>query len=62
MASPLYKPPTKVTTIQMPFLAIVNRADPERERDKHRDVEYEFSGKVKLADPYVWGSYNSNPN
>lgn len=57
MAAPLYKPPTRVTTIQIPFLAIVNRADPSRERFKHRDVEYEFSGKVKVSDPYTTGPY-----
>jgi len=57
MAAPLYKPPTRVTTIQIPFLAIVNRADPDRERFKHRDIEYEFSGKNKVSDPYVTGPY-----
>lgn len=57
MAAPLYKPPTRVTTIQIPFLAIVNRADPSREKFKHRDVEYEFSGKVKVSDPYHTGPY-----
>jgi hypothetical protein len=55
----LYKPPTRVTTISIPLLAIVNRADPGRERLKHRDDErFDFSsGKVFLEDPYKRGSF-----
>lgn len=63
MAPPLYKPPTKVTTISMPFLAIVNRADPSRERLKHREPEYVMvNGKVKIGDPYHRGAYSPNGN
>jgi hypothetical protein len=57
-----YLPPTKVTTIEIPFLALVVRADEEFQRRKHREVEYEFDGKIFLADPYVRGAYNNNPN
>lgn len=54
-----YSPPTRVTTIQIPFLAIVNRADPDRERLKHREPQfYEWShGKVFYGDPYHLGAY-----
>ena len=41
---------------------IVVRADPDFERRKHREVEYEFDGKVYLADPYVRGPYNRLSN
>lgn len=55
----VYNPPTKVTTIQMPYLALVVRADPEFERRKHREVEYEFERKLFVADPYVRGAYKT---
>lgn len=60
--APLYKPPTTVTTLQMPYLALVTRADPEFEKRKHREVEYEFAGKVFLADPYKRGAYDRQTN
>jgi hypothetical protein len=57
----LYKPNTRVATTQMPYLALVSSADPEFQRRKHREVEYEWaSGKVSIADPYVRGAYNRN--
>ncbi|MGP0093140.1 MAG: hypothetical protein ACLPKB_24845 [Xanthobacteraceae bacterium] len=59
---PLYKPPTNVSTIQIPYQVLVTRADPEFERRKHREVEYEFQGRAFLADPYVRGAYNQNSN
>lgn len=59
----LYKPPIRVSTTEMPYLALVTSADPQFERRKHREVEYEWaSGKVSLADPYSRGSFNSNSN
>jgi hypothetical protein len=60
--APLYKPPTGVTTLVMPYLALVTRADPNFERDKHREREYEFSGRVFIADPYQRGAYNRRSN
>lgn len=56
---PLYKPPTRVTTIQIPFLAIVNRADPDRERLKHREPNlYEWTHrKYFWEDPYHVGAF-----
>jgi len=61
--APLYKPATKVQTVEMPYLSMVTTADPQFERRKHREVEYEVaSGKVYVADPYVRGIYNSHSN
>jgi hypothetical protein len=57
-SKPLYKPPTAVQTIQMPFLAIVQRADPGWARWKHREIEYEFTRREFWADPYTSGPYN----
>lgn len=62
MAAPLYKPATKVVTTEMPYLALVTQYDPEFERRKHREVEYAFTRKVFLADPYVRGPYNYHSN
>lgn len=53
-----YNPPTKVQSISIPYLALVTRADEEFQRRKHREVEYEFAGKVFLADPYIRGAYD----
>lgn len=60
--APLYKPPTRVATTQIPYLALVTQTDPDFERRKHRVVEYEFQGRNFVADPYTRGSYNDNPN
>jgi hypothetical protein len=59
MAS-LYKPNIRVATTQMPYLALVSSADPEFQRRKHREVEYEFQGQVFVANPYVRGAYNNH--
>lgn len=55
-----YNPPTRVRTIQRPWLSMVNQADPDFERKKHREVEYtSSSGKViSVADPYQRNVYN----
>lgn len=60
--APLYKPPTKVVTTQFPWLALVSAADPDFQRKKHREVEYEFAGKNFFADPTVRGAYNNHSN
>jgi len=59
MAAPLYRPPTRVTSISIPFLAIVNRADPDRERYKHREPNlFEWSHrKYFWEDPYHVGAF-----
>lgn len=58
----LYRPPTRVVTIEMPYLALVSQADPDFERRKHREVEYEFNGRAFLADPYIRGAYDRLSN
>lgn len=59
----LYKPPTKVTTVQVPWLAMVHKADPDFERRKHREPEYapwwSGQGRPFFADPYKLGAYNT---
>jgi hypothetical protein len=63
MTAPVYRPPTKVSTKVMPYLALVSQADPSFEHRKHRETEYEMaSGKAFLADPYVRGLYNRRSN
>lgn len=62
MTAPLYKPPTRVTTSEVPYLALVTQSDPDFERRKHREVEYTFTGKALLADPYIRGLYNRRDN
>lgn len=59
----LYKPPTKVTTVPIPFLAEVVRVDPSFEQRKHREMEYPDGGGrwARFADPYKRGAYNT-PN
>lgn len=58
----LYKPATKVTSVPFPYLALVTRSDPDFERKKHREVEYAFSSKVFLNDPYTSGPYSRKTN
>ncbi len=58
----LYRPPTAVSTRQFPYLALVSQTDPDFQRRKHREIEYDFPGHVKLADPTVRGSYNNHSN
>lgn len=56
--APLYKPPTKVVTVQMSYAALVQRADPEFNRRKFREEElYGFQGKYFYGNPYVRGPY-----
>jgi hypothetical protein len=62
MTAPLYRPPTKVTTVEMPYLALVNQADPSFQTRKFREVEYETTKRVFVADPYVRGAYNRRDN
>lgn len=52
-----YVPPTAVNAMDIPYLALVTRADPDFNRRKHREIEYEFSNRVFIADPYVRGAY-----
>lgn len=55
-----YRPPTRVSTTETPFLALITSADPGWARGKFREVEYEFQGKNFYANPYTRGSFNSH--
>jgi hypothetical protein len=53
-----YNPPTRVQSLSVPWLALVLRADPDFQREKRREVEYEFSsGRVMRADRSTRGAY-----
>ena len=46
------------TNLDIPWLALVTRADPDFPRAKRRDVEYEMSsGRKFMADPTDRGAY-----
>jgi hypothetical protein len=60
--APLYKPPTRVVSTQIPYLSLVTQADPEFERDKHRERQmsdwYSIAGgRRRYVDPYNAGVY-----
>ncbi len=56
--APRYQPPIAWPSVQVPWLSMVLKADPDWARRKHREAEYAFSsGKVFYADPYVRGSF-----
>lgn len=46
-----------VKNINIAWRAMVNRADPDHEREKRREIEYEFSGRTFRADPKKRGAY-----
>jgi hypothetical protein len=58
---PPYRPPNKVSTTQIPYLALVIAADPEFEKNKHWSPEYPDTPDrwVKFSDPYTRGSFNT---
>ena len=58
----LYNPPTKGSTISIPYLSMVATADPDYQSQKRREREYEMSNKIFLCDPNVRGAYNINSN
>lgn len=62
MTAPLYKPFTKVTTREYPYLALVTQADPTWARGKYWDIEYEFANRAYYANPYKRGAYNRLDN
>jgi hypothetical protein len=47
----------RVTHNDRPWLVLVNQADPNFARDKHREIEYEFSGRRFYADRSKRGAY-----
>jgi hypothetical protein len=58
MADPLYKPPTKVVTKEYTWLSVVTRVDPNWGRDRHYELQYEFTRKRKYANTAVDGAYS----
>jgi hypothetical protein len=58
----VYNPPTRTTTLEMPFAALVARVDPNFNRDRYREVEYQFTKRVFVANPAIRGAYNDNDN
>lgn len=58
-----YNPPTKVRTFQMPFRALVLRADPDFEKSVRKEPFYEFSnGRRFDEDTARQGPYSTVPN
>lgn len=47
------------TSIDIPLLTLVTRVDPEWNRAKHRELQYDFSprGRRFFVDPYNEGAY-----
>lgn len=62
----LYRPPTRVSTLEIPYLAMVIQADPDFERKKHRESQmwqYGFrSNSEHYVDPTKQGVYNRRDN
>ena len=49
----------RVTHTDRPWLVLVSQADPSFARDKHHEIEYEFSGRRFYADRSKRGAYAS---
>jgi len=59
----LYKPPTKVRTLQTPWKVLVLRADPAFEYDRRHEPFYEFSnGRTFNEDTSRQGPYSPLPH
>lgn len=52
-------PVNKVGNIDIPWSVVVQRADEDWARDKHRELQYDFPapGRWFYADPYNTGAY-----
>jgi hypothetical protein len=57
--APLYRPPTRVTTVNIPYQSLVTRVDPNWAKYKFREEEYTFQGKIFYGNPYVRGPYDT---
>lgn len=63
--APRYQPPTRVVTSEIPYLALVTQADPEFERNKHRENQAQWYGAPfgrHFVDPLTAGAYNRRSN
>jgi hypothetical protein len=47
----------RVVSTSRPWLVLVSQADPNFQRDKHHEIEYEFSGRRFHADRSKRGAY-----
>jgi len=54
-----YRPPTLVTATEIPWLSVVQRADPDFEQDRHREYVYGpfENGRWFWVDPTNTGAY-----
>lgn len=61
MSGAPYRPPTKVKTVQVPFLTLVLRADPDFQRAKRREPFYEISnGRTFYGNNTTSGPYEDS--
>lgn len=59
---PVYNPPHRVRTLQIPYKAMVLRADPNFEAAKRKEPFYEFTGRRFDEDTANQGPYSDVPN
>ncbi len=55
----MVEPVNKVDNIDIPYDVLVRRADPNFERERHRELQYDFPkpGRFFYADPDKSGPY-----
>lgn len=58
----MYKPANGTSRREIPYRSLVNSIDPELERAKHHEVEYDFPRHWFYADPDKRGAFNSYSN
>lgn len=54
MTAPRYQQPRR---LEMPYKVLVIRADPNFERAKHNEVQYEFTSRIFRGDNSRSGAY-----
>ena len=59
---PVYNPPHRVRTLEVPYKVMVLRADPDFEAAKRKEPFYEFTGRRFDADTSHQGAYSDVPN
>lgn len=61
-----YNPPTRVTTVERPWLSVVNQNDPEGAALRYRQLEAweggEPIGRPRYFNPQTRGAYNRRSN
>lgn len=55
---PLYRPPTRVVTSEIPWLSVVTRIDPNWAHDRHYEIQYQFTNRNKYCNPDQDGPYS----